>query len=72
MRSNVFIVILQLSDATTSSLHELCGLLRQSDYASAASLYAAVVSGASFAEAAAFMPAVKVLMQQGQQLRVTF
>ena len=62
----------QLSAATTTSLHELASLLRVSDYASAGALYAAVVSGPSFAEAAAFMPAIKVLMQQGQQLGVVF
>ncbi len=60
----------QLSSGTTSSLHELCSLLRTADYPSAGALYATVVSGPSFAEAAAFMPAIKVLMQQGQQLGV--
>ncbi len=54
----------------TSSLHDLVSHLSAGDYATASAAYAAVVSGPCFAEAAAFMPALKVLMTQGQQLGV--
>jgi len=46
----------------------LANMLRSGDLDSAGSHYAAVVSGPSFAEIAAFMPAIKVLMQQSRQL----
>jgi len=46
----------------------LASLLRSGDVDASGAHYASVVSGPGFAEIAAFMPAIKVLMQQSKQL----
>ncbi len=62
----------QLTQPTLDSLHGLSGHLKASDYPSALAFYTAMVSGPGFAEIAAFMPALKVLIQLCNQHGVQF
>merc|ERR1719471_361811 len=61
-----------LTQATLDSLHGLCSHLKGSDYPSAVAFYTGMVSGPGFAEIAAFMPALKVLITLANQQGVQF
>merc|ERR1719270_1311700 len=61
-----------LTQATLDSLHGLCSHLKGSDYPSAVAFYTGMVSGPGFAEIAAFMPALKVLITLASQQGVQF
>ena len=63
---------LQLTQATLDSLHGLCSYLKRSDYPNAVAFYTNMVSGPGFAEIAAFMPALKVLITLANQQGVQF
>ena len=62
----------QLTQATLDSLHGLCSHLKGSDYPNAVAFYTGMVSGPGFAEIAAFMPALKVLITLANQQGVQF
>ena len=51
-------------------MHQLVDYLRSGDLGGAMQHYTSMVSGAGFAEMAAFMPTIKVLIQVATQLRV--
>merc|ERR1719367_2604082 len=61
-----------LTQATLDSLHGLCSHLKSSDYPNAVAFYTGMVSGPGFAEIAAFMPALKVLITLASQQGVQF
>ena len=63
---------LQLTQSTLDSLHGLCSYLKRSDYPNAVAFYTNMVSGPGFAEIAAFMPALKVLITLANQQAVQF
>ena len=65
-----FAFFFQLSAPTSDSVLDLVSYLRSADYANALAYYTSMVSGPSFAEIAAFMPAIKVLIQHCIQLQV--
>ena len=63
---------LQLTQSTLDSLHGLCSYLKRSNYPNAVAFYTNMVSGPGFAEIAAFMPALKVLITLANQQAVQF
>ena len=62
--------IFQLSPSTLGLMHQLAAYLSSGDMQGAMTHYTSMVSGTGFAEIAAFMPTIKVLIQVATQLRV--
>ena len=68
--NTAFRLLFQLSPSTLGLLHQLTTYLAGGDMSQAMAHYTSMVSGSGFAEIAAFMPTVKVLIQVATQLRV--
>ncbi|XP_055625156.1 protein transport protein Sec31A isoform X2 [Toxorhynchites rutilus septentrionalis] len=60
----------KLSQNTLAALSQLVQLIQAGDYANGIGLHTQMVSGHDFAQIAAFMPGIKVLLQSAMQLQV--
>ncbi|KAK9727541.1 hypothetical protein QE152_g19107 [Popillia japonica] len=60
----------KLTPNTLTSLHQMCQMLQNGDYASIQRLQTELAESPDFAQIASFMPGIKVLLQCAQQLQV--
>ncbi|KAI4456983.1 sec31-related protein [Holotrichia oblita] len=60
----------KLTPNTLTSLHQMCQMLQNGDYASIQRLQTELAESPDFSQVASFMPGIKVLLQCAQQLQV--